>query len=777
MNIALIAPSHVPFMTGGAERLWKDLCHQINELTPHSADIINIPAPEGNFWEIINSYRTFSDLNLDHFDMVISGKNPCWMVRHSNHVLYMLHPLRGVYDTYPLFHLPYAVQSKFNLVNQIAKACDLGISTNELFDQLNELKKYHLEIVDDVKIPSPFLRKVLHRFDANALSSVRKIYTISNVVSNREEYFHGQEVCGSQPPPSGLNVRQGLASNYILTYSRLDKAKRIDLIINGFKKTKNNLELRIAGEGPEFQSLVELSSDDSRIKFLGRLTDEALIDQIADAYAVCFTPYQEDYGLVTVEALFAGKPVITTSDAGGPLDFIVNGVNGYVAEPTATSMGNAIDNVVNNPNYSALTLEAIKSVSHVRWDRLVEKIVHLEDKPGEERKSIGVFSTYPIYPPKGGGQARVFYLCKELEKDYKVHAICLVDGSQNEEVITLSSNLKISNIPADREFSEEDWRIYQMSGIPSTDIVMSYFFEKNTKYIEAAKKVIEESDVLVAEQCYTYPLINKFGASKPKVYNSQNVEYILKEQMLAVAKNKDKLLGYVRDVEYAACDSSDLIIYCSKSDREKMKEVYPDFEENQYEVVKNGADLSSISYLTSNERKTLRKKLGISGTIAIFIASWHEPNIEAVRHISMIAQKTPAINYLIVGSVGDYFAANPEQLSNNLHFTGLVTVEEKDILLQCANVAINPMLSGSGTNIKMFDYMAAGLPIVSTPVGARGIECVDQYAVVCEIEKFPENICVLANQRPKYTSRNFVQENYSWKSVGDAYRSAISNLI
>ena len=124
MNIAIIAPSHVPFMLGGAERLWTDLCQIINSTGSHQAEIIKIPAPESSFWEIIDSYRKFYNLNLDHFDLVISGKNPGWMTRHKNHALYMLHPLRGVYDTYSLFKLPTEVSSESIQISNISQACD-----------------------------------------------------------------------------------------------------------------------------------------------------------------------------------------------------------------------------------------------------------------------------------------------------------------------------------------------------------------------------------------------------------------------------------------------------------------------------------------------------------------------------------------------------------------------------------------------------------------------------------------------------------------------------
>ena len=777
MNIALISPSHVPFMIGGAERLWRDLCKHIGESTKHNVDIINLPAPEANFWEIIDSYRSFYNLNLDHFDMVISGKNPSWMVQHHNHVVYMLHPLRGVYDTYPLFHLPTQTNYSIPELEEIKIACDSGISTSELFTKLTQLKNItNSRLEEEIRIPSPFLRTVLHRLDANALKQVKKIHPISDTVKNRKEYFHGYALSESLPPPSGLNVRRGKAADYFLTYSRLDQAKRIDLIIAAFKKTSTKLKLKVAGEGPELEKLVQLARDDNRISFIGRLTDEQLIQTISNAYGVIFTPYQEDYGLVTIESLKAGKPVITTDDSGGPLDFVKDGVNGFIGCAEPTSLAKMIDTFAEAEDYTHFSEAAQKSVNHINWTSVVEKLTASIVEPTTARKRIAVFTTYPIYPPKGGGQARVFYLCRELEKEFKVQVLCLVDGSLEPETIELSDNLTIECIPASRDFSEEDWRLYQTSGIPTTDIAMSFLFDKIPEYSRAAKRLIEESDILVAEQCYVFPLLEKYGEGKTKVYNSQNVEITLKTQMLINASNKSELLKHTELCEALACEKANAIIYCSESDKQNMMSIYSCFHDKNGSLVENGADISSISYLTSRERLDLRKRLGIKGAIAIFIASWHEPNIVAVRHLSQIALQTPEVQYLVLGTVGNYFLERDEKVSSNIHFTGLVSVKEKDLLLQCANIGVNPMTSGSGTNIKMFDYMAAGLPIVSTEVGARGIEDIDQYAIVSSLEDFPEKIRLALQLFPNFSRRQLILDRYSWQAVGEEYRSTIRTL-
>ena len=106
MKIAIVAPSPVPFTVGGAENLFWGLQSYINEHTPHQCELIKVASPESNLEQLIDSYAKFSELELDHFDCVISTKYPAWMVRHRNHVCYMLHRLRGLYDTYHFTGLP-----------------------------------------------------------------------------------------------------------------------------------------------------------------------------------------------------------------------------------------------------------------------------------------------------------------------------------------------------------------------------------------------------------------------------------------------------------------------------------------------------------------------------------------------------------------------------------------------------------------------------------------------------------------------------------------------
>ena len=73
MNIAIVAPSPVPLMIGGAENLWWGLLEHLNHHTPHHADLIKLPTPERNFWEIVDSYHDWAALDVTGYDLVISG--------------------------------------------------------------------------------------------------------------------------------------------------------------------------------------------------------------------------------------------------------------------------------------------------------------------------------------------------------------------------------------------------------------------------------------------------------------------------------------------------------------------------------------------------------------------------------------------------------------------------------------------------------------------------------------------------------------------------------
>ena len=113
-----------------------------------------------------------------------------------------------------------------------------------------------------------------------------------------------------------------------------------------------------------------------RVTFTGGVTEQQLIDLYAGALGVVFPPFDEDYGYVTLEAFLARKAVITTADAGGPLEFVEDGVTGLVCNPTPEALGSAIARLAGNPHAAASFGEAgFERASAITWDGVVDRLM------------------------------------------------------------------------------------------------------------------------------------------------------------------------------------------------------------------------------------------------------------------------------------------------------------------------------------------------------------------------------------------------------------------
>lgn len=380
MNIGIVAPCAVPFVIGGAEKFWWGLEGYINEHTPHAADIIKPPSPEHDFWSLIKSYRYFSALDLSAFDIIVSCKYPAWMVRHDHHKVYMFHKLRGLYDAYPGdVQLPaemLAQKTSSSLIMVCQRAIDGKAESAELFDALEDFRASARAV--DVAFPGPLSRLVLHALDATAFAPgrVRGFGALSHEVAARANYFPTGQSVNVFHPPTSAKIEPGEYGDYIFTASRLDAPKRVELIAEAMQHVRSDLKLKIAGTGPQEHRLRALASADPRIELLGHVNETTLSGLYANALAVVFVPWREDYGLITLEAMCAGKAVITTHDAGGPTELVRHDLNGWVVSPTAADIGRAMQRLDSDRNRTremgAAGLETARSVT---WAPLVEWLV------------------------------------------------------------------------------------------------------------------------------------------------------------------------------------------------------------------------------------------------------------------------------------------------------------------------------------------------------------------------------------------------------------------
>jgi glycosyltransferase involved in cell wall biosynthesis len=753
MKIAIVAPSPNPFTMGGAEKLWMGLYSHINKYTEHQAELIKVPVKESNFWSLIDSYRDFYKLNLSHFDMVISGKYPAWMVEHPNHHIYMLHPLRGLYDLYPK-----------ELDREILPFwIDKSMSAKELFERLDGIRDAK------IKFPSRFAKEVIQHFDRVAMGKIKSFKAISKVVANRDGYFpKGAKVEVIYPPTPLEGLKSG-EYRYFFTSSRLDTPKRIDLIIRAYKRTKLNIPLKIAGEGKEYHNLKKLIGDDKRIELLGYVSDEELVELYSNAYGVIYIPKEEDYGLVTIEAMKSKKGVITAVDSGGVLEFVEDRKSGLIALPNELDLAKKIEEFAKDLTFAKMVGKGgYQKVKSINWRDTVNRLL-------SRREKIVVVSTFPIYPPRGGGQQRVFNLYREIAKSFDVTVISLVDSHLNLNRVELAEGFIEIQIPKTEEFLKVERALEQEAGISVTDIAFLDNYELIPKFISILRDEGRDSDFIVSETIYPYPVISELFSREKIVYGSENVEYLLKRNMLKESRVLDKLSKKIFEVEKSCYLNSKLVISCSELDIKEFKRLYGSRDE--VVLVPNGVDSKAVPFIAPSSRVRLKRLYGLKDKkVAIFIGSCHKPNIEATFEIVRLAKLHRDIDFLIIGGLDVCF--KDSDTPKNLKFLGTLSEEDKLRYLSIADIALNPMLTGSGSNLKMLDYLASGVPTLTTEVGARGINLPERSVIIEELSNWSYYLNNL-DSIDMFVDRALAREvalKYDWRVIAKNYRDTLKTL-
>jgi len=340
MRIAVCHPQ-VPFARGGAEILAECLVEELRR-RDHEAELVTVPFRWYPPKSVVTQSLLWRMLDLEEVqgrpvDLLIATKFPSYVASHPNKVVWLVHQLRQAYE---LDRTPF------------------GEFGEEPFDRA--------------------ARRAVHRIDRTTLSEARRLFAISENVARRLEGSLGLEAEVLRPPPQRLDYRCDEYGDFVLSVGRLDRAKRVDLLLEAAAEEKS-LRAVIVGDGPDRERLEGLAHDlglDGRVSFTGRLGDEALADQYARCLAVYYAPVDEDFGFVPYEAFLSEKPVVTTTDAGGPLEVVDDRKTGVVVEPTAAAVAGALAWLAANRD-EARTQGRLGRLEAERltWDATVDRLL------------------------------------------------------------------------------------------------------------------------------------------------------------------------------------------------------------------------------------------------------------------------------------------------------------------------------------------------------------------------------------------------------------------
>jgi glycosyltransferase involved in cell wall biosynthesis len=796
MRIGVVAPRPAAPVTGGTERLVAGLVRHLDGETTHACELVTLPVAERSLPDVVAAYRAFARLDVSRFDAVVSTKYPSWMIDHPHHVCYMVHRLRGLYDTYPS-HLPArpvpaGPPGVADLVTFLERHAGRRDGLPEAFDRIERVLAVHAgEAV--LAFPGPLARAIVGYLDGVGLSGerVRRFAAISATVAARVEYFPaGVEVAVAHPPPM-LARHDCRAPRHFFTASRLDGPKRLDLVVEAMSCVQADIPLVIAGEGPEHDRLARLAAGDTRVELRGWVGEDELVDLYAHAVAVPFVPYREDLGLVTIEAMACAKPVVTCSDSEGSLEFVEDEVTGLVAAPRPGAIGARLNALAASEERAhQMGLAARDRVAGLSWaavactlfgppstacapmpEGAARSAAISTSRTGTPR--LAVATTFPVWPPRNGGQHRAYHLFRQLP--VRVTFVSLANPSMS----TVSRSLgptaiehRIAQSPehanAEAEMSRGvDW-------IPVTDIAMASLYGLTPAYLEALDRAARASDVVVAVHPYVLPALRDV-TSRPLWYEAQDFQLGLKRQLLPDTPAGRALVDAVRAVEGRACHEAELVMVCSRKDAAGLAGAFA-LRPDALVVVPNGVDLDATPWVTDAQRHATKRRLGLAGRfVCLFVGSWHGPNLEAVGRLREIAPTCPDATFVVVGSVGWAFAS--ASMPPNVVLLNEVDVQTKRVAFESADVAINPVTYGTGSNLKMLEYAGAGVPIVSTAVGVREFDFTHGCEVeIAAIENFALAIRRLqddpAHRRALADRAARVAARHDWRAIARAFADA-----
>ncbi len=338
----LVLAVQSPFSRGGAEKHVRRLTEEL-VARGVEADLVTLPLIERERFDLVRSALAWRMLDLTEVggrpvDAVIATRFPSYSARHPNKLVWLIHQYRQAYDQF-------------------------GTAYSDLTASPEDRRT----------------REAIAEIDRVGLSEARKVFANSRTVAERLRRFNGIESEPLyHPPPLAGRYRGGPAGDYVLSVGRFDAWKRTELLVAGLAAAPS-VRLVLVGRGPEEARLHELAAAlnvGNRIRWISDASDEELLALYAGARLVAITPTGEDLGYVPLEAFLSGKAVLTTEDAGGPLEFVRDGQTGFVVPPRAEAIGAALEVAWGKPEVLARMGEKGRArAAALDWDRTIAALL------------------------------------------------------------------------------------------------------------------------------------------------------------------------------------------------------------------------------------------------------------------------------------------------------------------------------------------------------------------------------------------------------------------
>lgn len=383
------------------------------------------------------------------------------------------------------------------------------------------------------------------------------------------------------------------------------------------------------------------------------------------------------------------------------------------------------------------------------------------------------------YPPFSGGQTRSYNLIKNLAKKNQITLFSFIRPARIQGPISELEKFcdKIRTFKGRRIWTLRNIFLAGASHLPFT--ITHFYGDRQLEKALREELKSQKYDLVHFESFYTSCYLN-FASSLPKVLGNENIEYLIYQRFVEQKSPFLKLpllydIWKMKRYEQGAWEKADLNLAVSGVDADKIRKVTG----RQCVVIPNGVDVEYFGEIgKAFSIKAKRPTVLFVGDFKYF------PNKDAIRFLikeiwPLIKRRLPQAKLLLVGK-------NPNQFVSSLAGGGVIVDDQVEDIRQAysqADIFVAPMRLASGTNIKVLEAMAAGLPVVTSSIGIEGVKAEKEKEVIVadKPDDFADQVAELLSDKKKrqrigLAGRKLVRRLYDWSEITKKLEEAYQKL-
>lgn len=372
----------------------------------------------------------------------------------------------------------------------------------------------------------------------------------------------------------------------------------------------------------------------------------------------------------------------------------------------------------------------------------------------QAKPRLAVVAPFPVFPPVSSGEQRMFYLYQAILSEFDVDLITITGPDRPAGEFQLGPGYREVRIAKSRMQLQKEAELNRMAGMPVEDIGMIIHVGETPEYADVLRKCLADADVVCVSHPYMFPAVAHAWCG-PVLYDAYDVESDAKRRILSDVPVREMLLKAVEQVERACVNRSEVILCRTIHEKARLAELYG-AALNRLHVVPGGYASDQVSFVDLRGRRA-RIAAEHVPPIALFLGEPHHFDAKTAAHLVACAKELPDIQFVAAGAAPK--ECSEGEVPKNVRFVGSINEEDKKRLLEIATVAINPLEKEAGTNFKMVECFAAGLPVISTNVGVQGLGAGDRrHYWAYDIAAFPAAIREMVSNADSEDIRALVEQ-------------------